>query len=367
MSETTASMRRISQTIQQSTGEVRNLAKQAENIGAIVATIKEIADQTNLLALNAAIEAARAGEQGRGFAVVADEVRKLAVRTATATSEIAEFIGQIRNSVQHVVLSMDAAGPNVEQGVQGAELTTEMLAKFRQASETAVGKMESLAKVVTEQVANANNVVGIVSQSIAITEQAVLMVDTTAKVATRADVTSAKLTAITQRFRVQQSDRDQKDLSESKNLGLEWSPSLAVGVASIDEQHQKLIALFNRLNVAMHEEGGKDVIASVLDELLEYTQYHFRHEAKLMEQAHYPEEHGHLDNHASLINKALDYKRRFQAGQAIGAELLNFFRDWLINHILKTDKALASFLRGEPPPTPAKAKVTSNEDYDLWT
>jgi methyl-accepting chemotaxis protein len=104
-----ASMKRIQQRVQVSSEAIQELGQRGGQIGEIVQTIEHIAEQTNLLALNAAIEAARAGEHGRGFAVVADEVRKLAERSADATREIAALIHAVQSDVEKAIHEMDAS------------------------------------------------------------------------------------------------------------------------------------------------------------------------------------------------------------------------------------------------------------------
>ena len=109
-------MERISGQVRMAANTVESLGSRSDQIGAIVGTIEDIADQTNLLALNAAIEAARAGEQGRGFAVVADEVRALAERTTKATREIGEMIKSIQNETKEAVSTMEGGVVEVEKG-----------------------------------------------------------------------------------------------------------------------------------------------------------------------------------------------------------------------------------------------------------
>ncbi len=120
----------IATTVSESSKVMVSLGERSKQIGDIVRVISEIADQTNLLALNAAIEAARAGEQGKGFAVVADEVRKLAERTAKATSEIGSMIGAIQDEVQKSVTSMDEVSKMVGSGVEFSTQTGEALEKI---------------------------------------------------------------------------------------------------------------------------------------------------------------------------------------------------------------------------------------------
>ncbi len=120
-------MNGIANIVHEAVAKVEALGESSGQIGEIVHMIRDIADQTNLLALNAAIEAARAGEQGRGFAVVADEVRKLAERTTSATEEIGSMVGRIQNDTEEVVTSMTRGSKVVNSGLEQAEEASEVL------------------------------------------------------------------------------------------------------------------------------------------------------------------------------------------------------------------------------------------------
>ncbi|WP_409258703.1 methyl-accepting chemotaxis protein [Pseudomonas sp. AS2.8] len=122
-----ASSAALAQEIERAVEQVRRVAEDSENIGSILTTINGIAEQTNLLALNAAIEAARAGEQGRGFAVVADEVRNLAQKTQVATGEIQSMIQRLQQGTREAVTVMQASGAQTSTQVAQTEATRHAL------------------------------------------------------------------------------------------------------------------------------------------------------------------------------------------------------------------------------------------------
>ncbi|MEW6542428.1 MAG: methyl-accepting chemotaxis protein [Nitrospirota bacterium] len=149
--ETISGMQQISEAVTQSASIISALGKSSDQIGEIVRVIEDIADQTNLLALNAAIEAARAGEQGRGFAVVADEVRKLAERTTKATKEIGDMIRQIQQDTKGAVASMEEGTQKVVGGVSLVNKTGEALATIAERVTQTADMIRQIAVAAEEQ------------------------------------------------------------------------------------------------------------------------------------------------------------------------------------------------------------------------
>ncbi len=144
-------MGEIARTVREGTSSIEALGQQSNAISAIVQVIKEIADQTNLLALNAAIEAARAGEQGRGFAVVADEVRKLAERTAQSTAQIADMITGIQGSSARAVSVMDDTAQRVNSGVDLAGQAGQSITRISDSNSHVMRDVEAIADALEQQ------------------------------------------------------------------------------------------------------------------------------------------------------------------------------------------------------------------------
>lgn len=163
--DTLGGMQRIKEKVGAASDRIQEMGQRSQEIGAIVLTIEEIASQTNLLALNAAIEAARAGEHGKGFAVVADEVRKLAERSTLATKEIATLITGIQNTVVDVVEAMNEGTREVELGVTSANKAGEALVHIQEATE-AVNHQADLASQAAAQIEQASQELVVAVESV---------------------------------------------------------------------------------------------------------------------------------------------------------------------------------------------------------
>ena len=164
-------MRKIADTVRETSVSIGNLGEQTTKISSIVKVIKEIADQTNLLALNAAIEAARAGEQGRGFAVVADEVRKLAERTTQSTQEVTRMIDTIQQASHAAVAGMDATVIQVDGGVALAQQAGDAINQIKTESGQVIRTVNDISTAIEEQSKASNDIAAHIEKVAQMTEQ----------------------------------------------------------------------------------------------------------------------------------------------------------------------------------------------------
>ena len=171
MRETIEGIEAISEAVSASADSVRELGRRGEEIGSIIEVINDIADQTNLLALNAAIEAARAGEHGRGFAVVADEVRKLADRTTEATEQVGQSISAIQQETGDAVERMDRGLSSVRAGAERAGVADQSLEQIVGASQSVAEMIQAIAAAAEQQASASDEITRNVQSIASITAQ----------------------------------------------------------------------------------------------------------------------------------------------------------------------------------------------------
>ena len=199
---TISEMKGIAESVNESSRIVQELAKQSEQISGIVKIIKEVAEQTNLLALNAAIEAARAGEQGRGFAVVADEVRKLAERTSLSTIEISDVIGKIQGSINDATESLHSGVEMANQGMEKARQAGDSVSQINTGSQRVVGTVNDISSALKEQSVATNEIAKSVEKVAQMAEENSFAVEETAKTAHHLEQLSTMLQVTVGRFKI---------------------------------------------------------------------------------------------------------------------------------------------------------------------
>ncbi|WP_341744572.1 bacteriohemerythrin [Azonexus hydrophilus] len=320
--------------IESASASVVNLSERITEIGDVAGIIREIADQTNLLALNAAIEAARAGEAGRGFAVVADEVRKLAEKTSASTVRITDSVKAVHGAAQAATEAMSKTKDRTSVMREGMIRLDASLHKINQQALGLVGVAQSIVAATTEQRVASETTAGSFSLISQLSNESQSMANNLRSLADQVKDSASETDFKLARFKI--SAVDTPDL-------IKWSSAIATGNKDIDQQHQILIGYINRLNLAM-QTNDTSATKEVVSGLVEYTVDHFAFEERLMKQTQYPDYDAHKARHEDLLKTVTQRTEAFMAGQLSAHEIIAFLTEWLTVHIQNTDKALAKHL-----------------------
>ncbi len=340
--ETIAAINTLAENINQAASGTEALKENSNSITGILDVIRGIAEQTNLLALNAAIEAARAGEQGRGFAVVADEVRTLASRTQNATVEIQQMIELIQSGIGDVADAMAASQGHAVNAVEHSQQSGEVLTAITQAVNEITNMSSQIAASVEEQSVVAEQVSRSIVNISDVANEASQGATILSQTGSRLAVMSQEMHLIIERYQL---DEEAFNLQEKSLQLLSWQTQHNIGIDEADRQHKKMLAMMNEVHIVSAQGHSNQSISQALEVLISYTEIHFEWEETFFDGYKYPKSQEHKNHHASLIEELRNHQKNIAVGdrKAIDNEL-SYLNDWLIEHIKHGDCDYANYL-----------------------
>jgi methyl-accepting chemotaxis protein len=354
--------------------DIQGIAGESDGLLEINAVMENIASQTNLLSMNAAIEAAHAGESGKGFAVVADEIRKLAVSSAEQSRTISLVLKKIKSSIDKITLSTGSVLSEFEAIDSGVKTVARQESMIRGAMEEqgegsrlildAVERLRDGTQLVKEgTVEMLNTSKSVIKDSkdleslsakikFSMDEMALgagNIVSSVYQVNEAVSMNKASIDALVEElshFKVSRAARIAKDAVRE----YVWDESFATGNETIDSQHKMLFDAINKLIAAMRDKEAGTELKSAIDFLSDYTIKHFFEEEQIQKQAEYPDHPNHHKLHEDfkLVVKELSHKLILNgASESLIADVQKKIGNWLVAHIKGQDIKLGMYLKGK--------------------
>ena len=335
-----SSIEKLKDTIVHLKQAMADLGTKASNIGQVMSVINEVADQTNLLALNAAIEAARAGEAGRGFAVVADEVRKLAEKTMGATKEVEDAVHAIQEETRRNVLTVDKAAQLSVDGAEQASRAGNVMRDILQSINDTAEHLLIVARSAQEQSQHSADTTSALGEIHDVAEQTAQSMETFTAALLGVQSGMEELDMIVNAL--VSGDYEQA----TSDQFVQWTPKLDLHVPMVDKQHRLLVDYINELYTAMAHNRTAEEMQVILRKLHDYTATHFADEEKLFTPTAYLGAAEHIKIHRKFVAKLDEVEDQLKSGTAtVSMDLLTFLKDWLVQHIMGTDPTYVPYLK----------------------